>query len=200
MRIIADKPIELLRGLVNEHLTRVVTLDGYQWMSDDSKPVPDASRFVTIPTELRTMSIHSAFMQINPADFAPVDLRALNARLILNGPEGTGIRYDVVAAFGPDDPGSQDLLLVTSDGTIVFAVHTNAAIHADGVIQIRGAEAGVALLTIAQLRADRGKKLLYSGSSVNSFGVERRADGGPWYPVDIRFNASDIALRDVRAD
>ena len=200
MRIIADKPIELLRAQVNKNLIRVIPLDGIQWAVDDSQPLPDPSRYVSMPNELQTTPIDLATIKLDPASFVPVDLKTLNARMVLYGPEETGVRYDVVAAIGPDLPEIPNLYLVTSDGVVVIAVHTNAAIHPDGVIQVWGAEAGIALLTIAQLRADRGKKLLSSGSCVKAFGIERRTDDGCWHPANIEFNPGAIALRELRTD
>lgn len=203
MRIIADKPLELLRALVNEHLARVIPLDGVQWLSDDSA-LPDPSRYVTLPSELCSMLNPASAAVVaakEAARFTPVDLKALDTRIVLCGPAPAGsveeVRFDVVAAIGPDFP--TPILLLTSDGTVVHASHTNMAVDENGVIQIGGYESRISLMTTAEIRAERGKRVLLGGTCVTSFSVERRINGGPWSPVDIRFNPDVVELRELRA-
>ncbi len=204
MRIIADQPLELLRALVNEHLPRVIPADGIGWLSDDSLPEPNFSRYVTLPPEVSTIldpEAAQAAAAREAAKFTPINLSALDTRIVLWGPAPAGggdVRFDIAAAIGPDFP--TPILLLASDGTVVHASHTNMAVDENGMIQIGGYESRVSLMTTAEIRAERGKRVLLGGTCVTAFAVERRSDGGPWSPINVQFDSEAVKLREVRAE
>lgn len=201
MRIIADKPIELLRALVNDHLPRVMPLgDDLAWVSNiRSQPPPEMLDLVEIPLELRTMpGDASAIKPMDWSTFPRIELTSLNSRIVLHGPESAGVQYEIVAALGPDIPNAPLLLLVTVDGGVVIATHTETAVHADGIVQLSGAEPSVYLATADQMRADHGKKLLRSGTGLRSLSLEHRGDDGVWRKVALSFDPDAIGLRELR--
>lgn len=77
----------------------------------------------------------------------------------------------------------------------ILAVHTEAADNSDGVLQIFGAEPGVLLLTVDQVRAQLGRKI-YRGTPMHNFRIEVRDASGAGVAQDVTVT---IPLKGVKS-
>lgn len=161
MRLILKKPMEIVRTLVREHLVLAWAMPQVILSATESTKL----------TEIYT----------DPTFTTRVDLASLRTRVVLsNGKEGART-FNVIAAIGPEIPTIEVMLLLTDQHELIFAMHTEAARHEDGTIQIFGAEPTVVIGTMAQAREARaGRKLLDGCAAFRTFKVEMRDGDGVW--------------------
>lgn len=161
MRVIPEKPIEILRTLARDHAVPFyMPLDQLAWVQGQ----------MPAPAEVPAFA--------DPSCTAELDVGALSTRIVLHC--DAGLRFDIVAAFGPPDMPGQIMILLTHDRRVVMAIQTEASISPDkNLIQVAGAEPGIMLMSPEAMSAQRGKRL-YKGDSVRGFDVEERIADGVW--------------------
>jgi len=185
MRIIPEKPMQILDGVVRDHLTRV-------WVN----PIELFPIFLPGVTPGPISGFFS-----DPALSMKMDLGSLTTRLVLSADRSDKPKIAILAAIGlPDQAPPNAALLITGEAEVVLAMQADASIHPDGTIQIYGAEPGIMVFRVDQIKKQVGKALIKEGTPVRSMSIEKRDAGGVWSGVPARFNFPLSAVRSMQQD
>jgi hypothetical protein len=182
MRIISEKPIEIVRALVRDHLVRL-------WIEPEELLGIVDPNAVAAPITA-CFAEHTCATKVNPA--------TLGTRTVLSSERAGERTFAIIGALGPDS--AADIVLVLTDKMEpIFAVQTHAAIHSDGVIQIAGAESGITLLTAEQAKAQRNR-VMVRGLSLRAFSLEERDATGSWRTKPITMALDPDVVSSVSFD
>lgn len=162
MRINSDRPIEIIKRLVTDHLVTIWPHpDDMAWMQDPSAPVAVARIYADAQLSV------------------PIATNGWRKRVIC-GSKHQEPAITIVAGFGV---GASDeaMLLLAENMEPVMAMHTDASVR-DNVVRIKGAEIGIVLVpaTVLQKRPHRG--IVPGSTSLHWFRIERLGANG-WEPA-----------------
>lgn len=187
MRVIAHRPIDVIRMLVQDHLVLL-------WTNPDQ--ISGLSDLRTAPDGVQVCFSDSSCT-------IPIDPGTLTKRAVFESEFPEVRKIPVVGALTMGDVGlayaNDMVLLLTEQLQFIFAVQTDAGVRNDGVTQIAGGEPGISLLTSAELREQFGRRL-FKGTSLHSFKIQRRSQGSDWEDFNFSLTLPAGMVKEIRDD